>query len=154
MSYLNRDERRELILQAAMCVALEDGFGAMTVRRIAAEARVAAGQVHHHFSSTSELKSLAFIRLIRTLLDASIVSEHVSWRVRLHAMLGSDDGSFEPYIKLWREAQILAGRDTDIKRAYLLTMQMWQQEITKIIEHGRDAGDFSLRKAPLISPGV
>lgn len=35
MSYLNRDERREVILQAAMRVALEEGFTAMTVRRLA-----------------------------------------------------------------------------------------------------------------------
>lgn len=44
MSYLNKDERREVILQAAMRVALEDGFSAMTVRRIATEAKVATGQ--------------------------------------------------------------------------------------------------------------
>lgn len=43
MSYLNRDERREVILQAAMRVALAEGFTAMTVRRIASEADVAAG---------------------------------------------------------------------------------------------------------------
>ncbi|EEU8496063.1 TetR family transcriptional regulator, partial [Salmonella enterica subsp. enterica serovar Infantis] len=43
MSYLNRDERREVILQAAMRVALAEGFAAMTVRRIASEADVAAG---------------------------------------------------------------------------------------------------------------
>lgn len=43
MSYLNRDERREVILQAAMRVALEEGFTAMTVRRIATEAQVSTG---------------------------------------------------------------------------------------------------------------
>lgn len=73
MSYLNRDERREVILQAAMRVALAEGFAAMTVRRIASEADVAAGQVHHHFSSAGELKALAFVHLIRTLLDAGQV---------------------------------------------------------------------------------
>ncbi len=35
MRYLHRDDRREVILQAAMRVALADGFAAMTVRRIA-----------------------------------------------------------------------------------------------------------------------
>lgn len=44
MSYLNRDERREVILQAAMRVALEEGFTAMTVRRIATEAQVSTGR--------------------------------------------------------------------------------------------------------------
>ncbi|QET59186.1 TetR family transcriptional regulator [Citrobacter portucalensis] len=143
MSYLNRDERREVILQAAMHVALEEGFSAMTVRRIAAEAHVATGQVHHHFASAGELKSQAFVRLIRTLLDAELVSEDASFRERLHAMLGSEDGGLEPYIKLWREAQVVAGKDPEIKSAYLLTMRMWHEETSNIITQGQKAGEFS-----------
>lgn len=142
MSYLNRDERRELILQAAMRVALEEGFTAMTVRRIAAEANVATGQVHHHFTSAGELKSQAFVRLIRALLDAEQIAENASFRARLHSMLGSVDGGFEPYIKLWREAQILADKDPEIKSAYLLTMRMWHEETTTIILRGQQAGEF------------
>lgn len=143
MSYLNRDERREVILQAAMRVALEEGFSAMTVRRIAAEAHVATGQLHHHFASAGELKSQAFVRLIRTLLDAELVSEDASFRERLHAMLGSEDGGLEPYIKLWREAQVVAGKDPEIKSAYLLTMRMWHEETANIITQGQKSGEFS-----------
>ena len=143
MSYLNRDERREVILQAAMRVALEEGFTAMTVRRIATEAQVSTGQVHHHFTSAGELKSLAFVQLIRTLLDAELVSANASFRERLHAMLGSEDGGFEPYIKLWREAQVLADKDPEIKSAYLLTMRMWHEETAAIISQGQNAGEFS-----------
>ncbi|POT55295.1 TetR family transcriptional regulator [Citrobacter amalonaticus] len=142
MSYLNKDERREVILQAAMRVALEDGFAGMTVRRIASEAQVATGQVHHHFASAGELKAQAFIGLIRALLDAEQVAGSASWRERLLAMLGSVDGGFEPYIKLWREAQIQADKDPEMKSAYLLTMQMWHEETTAIIEQGRAAGEF------------
>ena len=58
--YLNRDQRREMILQAAMQIALAEGFTAMTVRRIATEAQTSTGQVHHHFSSASHLKAEAF----------------------------------------------------------------------------------------------
>lgn len=143
MSYLNRDERREVILQAAMRVALEEGFTAMTVRRIATEAQVSTGQVHHHFTSAGELKSLAFVQLIRTLLDAEQVSDNASFRERLHAMLGSEDGGFEPYIKLWREAQVLADKDPEIKSAYLLTMRMWHEETAAIITQGQSADEFS-----------
>ena len=144
MRYLSKDERREEILQAAMRVALTEGFAAMTVRRIATEAGVATGQVHHHFASAGELKSLAFVRLIRDLLDAEIVGENAGWRERLHAMLGSDDGGFEPYIRLWREAQILASRDSDIKGAYVLTMEMWHQETVAIIRAGAEANALTL----------
>ncbi|MFY9994010.1 MAG: TetR family transcriptional regulator [Leclercia sp.] len=145
MSYLSKEERREAILQAAMRVALREGLTAMTVRRIAAEAQVAAGQVHHHFASAGELKSQAFIRLIRALLDADIVAQDASWRERLHAMLGSDDGSFEPYVRLWREAQLLATRDPEIKGAYVLTMEMWHQETVAIIHAGAAARAFTLK---------
>lgn len=144
MSYLSKEERREDILQAAMRVALSEGFNTMTVRRIATEAGVATGQVHHHFASAGELKSLAFVRLIRDLLDAEVVGENADWRQRLHAMLGSDDGAFEPYIRLWREAQILATRDPDIKGAYILTMEMWHQETVAIINAGVAAKAFTL----------
>ena len=144
MRYLSKDERREDILQAAMRVALAEGLAAMTVRRIATEAGVATGQVHHHFASGGELKSLAFVRLIRALLDADIVTENASWRERLHGMLGSDGGGFEPYIRLWREAQILASRDPEIRSAYILTMEMRHQETVVIIQGGAEAKEFTL----------
>ncbi|MEB7541290.1 TetR family transcriptional regulator [Enterobacter huaxiensis] len=144
MRYLSKDERREEILLAAMRVALAEGLSGMTVRRIAAEAGVATGQVHHHFASGGELKSLAFIRIIRELLDAEVVGENATWRERLHAMLGSDEGGLEPYIRLWREAQILASRDPEMKGAYVLTMEMWHQETVAIIHAGHQAGVFTL----------
>jgi AcrR family transcriptional regulator len=148
MRYLSKDERREAILQAAMRLALAEGLAAMTVRRIAAEAGVATGQVHHHFTSGGELKSLAFVRLIRELLDADVAGKQAGWREQLHAMLGSDDGRFEPYIRLWREAQILASRDADIKGAYVMTMEMWHQETVVIIRGGAEAGTFTLTDRP------
>ncbi|HDR2161217.1 TPA: TetR family transcriptional regulator [Enterobacter cancerogenus] len=148
MRYLSKDERREEILQAAMRIALSEGLAAMTVRRIATEAGVATGQVHHHFASGGELKSLAFVRLIRALLDADVVAENASWRERLHAMLGSDDGGFEPYIRLWREAQLLATRDPEIKSAYVMTMEMWHQETVAIIRAGADEKAFTLSDRP------
>ncbi|SUU67665.1 transcriptional regulator [Acinetobacter baumannii] len=67
MAYLNRDQRREMILQAAMQIALTEGFTAMTVRRIATEAQTSTGQVHHHFSSASHLKAEAFLKLMEQL---------------------------------------------------------------------------------------
>jgi len=145
MSYLSKDERREEILHAAMRVALSEGFTGMTVRRIASEAKVATGQVHHHFASVGELKSQAFIHLIRDLLDAEVVAENASWRERLHAMVGSNDRSFEPYIRLWREAQLLANRDAEIRGAYVLTMEMWHQETVAIIRAGEEANAFRLK---------
>ncbi len=66
---------------------------------------VAAGQLHHHFTSIGELKAQVFIRLIREMLDMPLVAEDASWRERLFSMIGSEDGRLEPYIRLWREGQ-------------------------------------------------
>ena len=142
MSYLSRDERRELILEAAMRVALSDGFAGMTVRRIANEAGVATGQVHHHFSSGAELKAQAFVRVMGELLDVDVLPESASWRERLHAMLGSNEDGFDPYIRLWREAQVLASKEPELKGAYVLTMEMWHEKVVAIINAGVTAGEF------------
>ncbi|ATM91549.1 TetR family transcriptional regulator [Klebsiella aerogenes] len=142
MHYLNREARREVIMQAAMRVALNGGFSAMTVRQIASDAGVAAGQLHHHFASTGELKAQAFIRLIREMLDIQLLTDDASWSERLFSLLGSEDGRLEPYIRLWREAQILSGSDEEIKAAYLLTMSMWHDETVTAINRGAEAGEF------------
>lgn len=107
-------------MQAAMRLALRGGFAAMTVRQIAREAQVAAGQLHHHFTSIGELKAQVFIRLIREMLDMPLVAEDASWR----------------------EGQVLADSDPDIKAAYLLTMNMWHAETVAIIEQGLASGEF------------
>lgn len=142
MGYLSRDERRELILQAAIRVALSDGFAGMTVRRIASEAGVATGQVHHHFNSGAELKAQAFVRVMGELLDVDLLPESASWRERLHAMLGSNEDGFDPYIRLWREAQLLASKEHELKGAYVLTMEMWHEKVVDIIDAGVKAGEF------------
>jgi AcrR family transcriptional regulator len=144
MSYLNREERRETIMQAAIDVALEEGFSAMTVRNIASRAGVAAGQVHHHFTSSGELKSQAFVRVIREMMALPLVPENASWRERLFSLLGSDDRRLEPYIRLWRQAQLLADSDPEIKNAYLLTMSLWHGEAVRVIIAGQQAGEFTL----------
>ncbi|MFY0190968.1 TetR family transcriptional regulator [Raoultella planticola] len=142
MHYLNREARREVIMLAAMRVALQGGLGAMTVRQIAAEAGVSTGQLHHHFTSIGELKAQAFVRLIREMLDIQLVAEDASWRERLFSMLGSEDGRLDPYIRLWREGQLLCGSDSDIKEAYLLTMSIWHEETVNIIRLGSASGEF------------
>ncbi|HDG1682479.1 TPA: TetR family transcriptional regulator [Kluyvera ascorbata] len=89
-----------------------------------------------------ELKSLAFVRLIREMLDMPLVADDASWHDRLFSMLGSDDGRLEPYIRLWREAQLLADSDNEIKGAYLLTMDMWHKETVSLILRGTEANEF------------
>lgn len=138
MAYLNRDQRREMILQAAMQVALAEGFTAMTVRRIATEAQTSTGQVHHHFSSASHLKAEAFLKLMEQLDEIEQTLKTTSQFQRLFILLGAENiDRLQPYLRLWNEAELLIEQDVEIRKAYNLAMQNWHQTIVQAIESGK-----------------
>ncbi|WP_437888559.1 TetR family transcriptional regulator [Phytobacter sp. V91] len=148
MAYLTRDQRCEIILQAAIRVALAEGISAMTVRRIATEAAVATGQVHHHFASVDSLKAQAFIRISRDVLEVNVLPDTASWRERLHAMLGSDEGGLDAYIHLWREVQLQISKEAELKAAWVLSMEMWHNKVVEIISAGVAAREFTPTDTP------
>ncbi|AVN21673.1 TetR family transcriptional regulator [Acinetobacter pittii] len=146
MAYLNRDQRREMILQAAMQVALAEGFTAMTVRRIATEAQTSTGQVHHHFSSTSHLKAEAFLKLMEQLDEIEQTLQTTSQFQRLFILLGAENiDRLQPYLRLWNEAELLIEQDIEIQKAYNLAMQSWHETIVQAIECGQKEGEFKNR---------
>lgn len=146
MAYLNRDQRREMILQAAMQVALAEGFTAMTVRRIATEAQTSTGQVHHHFSSSSHLKAEAFLKLMEQLDEIEKTLETTSQFQRVFILLGAENiDRLQPYLRLWNEAELLIEQDVEIRKAYNLAMQNWHQTIVQAIECGQKEGEFKNR---------
>ncbi|MDQ9890170.1 TetR family transcriptional regulator [Acinetobacter pittii] len=146
MAYLNRDQRREMILQAAMQVALAEGFTAMTVRRIATEAHTSTGQVHHHFSSASHLKAEAFLKLMEQLDEIEQTLQTTSQFQRLFILLGAENiDRLQPYLRLWNEAELLIEQDIEIQKAYNLAMQSWHETIVQAIECGQKEGEFKNR---------
>lgn len=144
MSYMSREDRREMVIQAALRVALSEGFSAMTVRRIASEAGIAAGQVHHHFASSLALKAETFLRLSRHTLDLESAPPLENWRARLYWTLGFDNPEIEQYLRLFNEAEALARREPEMKQAWIISMEMWHDATTQIIDHGAQAREFQL----------
>lgn len=144
MVYLNKDQRREMILQAAMNVALNEGFSAMTVRRIATEAQTSTGQVHHHFASNSHLKAKAFVKLMQQLDEIETQVITTSYLQRVSLLLGCENiEQVQPYLRLWNEAEVLIDQDVEIKNAYNIAMQDWHTAIVNMIEEGKAANEFS-----------
>ncbi len=144
MAYLNREQRREMILQAAMHVALNEGFSAMTVRRIATEAQTSTGQVHHHFASNSHLKAEAFIKLMQQLDEIEDQVNTVNYLQRVSLLLGCENiEQIQPYLRLWNEAEILIDQDSEIKHAYNIAMQDWHRSIVRMINEGKNQDEFN-----------
>lgn len=148
MSYMNREDRRENVMEAAMRVALSEGLAAMTVRRIASEAGIAAGQVHHHFASSMALKAETFLRLSRQSLDLESAPPLTSWRAKLNWTLGFDNPYIEQYLRLFGEAETLARREAEMKQAWIISMEMWHDATTEIISQGASENEFQLRDSP------
>ncbi|CFR03523.1 TetR family transcriptional regulator [Yersinia frederiksenii] len=144
MAYLNREERHDTILQAAMRVAITEGMTATTVRRVASEAGVAVGQVHHHFASVSQLRADAFLLLVKHSLTAfALNSQNLPAHERLLLVLGyPQDEVGQRETRLWNETSILAERDELIKEAYATSMSDWHQATVAVIHAGIANNEF------------
>ncbi|CNI63893.1 TetR family transcriptional regulator [Yersinia vastinensis] len=144
MAYLNREERHDTILQAAMRVAITEGMTATTVRRVASEAGVAVGQVHHHFSSVSRLRADAFLLLVKHSLASFVLnSQGLPAHERMLQVLGyPQDEICQRETRLWNEASILAERDELIKEAYAASMSDWHQATVEVIHAGIVNNEF------------
>jgi AcrR family transcriptional regulator len=71
------DRRRQLV-DASLAIAERDGVGAVTVRRVAAEAGVSLGLVSYCFASKEELTIAMAARIVQELADAGELASEQS----------------------------------------------------------------------------
>src|SRR5215204_5848399 len=84
-------ERREQILEAAYEVALRRGIDGLTVRAVAARARLSHGLVLFHFKRKDQLGLALLDRVLETTLSLTVpatISALASPRERLQALFG------------------------------------------------------------------
>ena len=145
MNYLNREQRRTMILDAAKRLALQDGLNGLTVRKIATQAQVSIGQVHHHFESSSHLKAEVFTALMNQLDEVEKrITTHNSFE-RLLLLLGVENiEQTQPYLRLWNEAEILINQDQEIQKAYNIAMEQWHVTLVTTIENGLTQQEFEI----------
>lgn len=146
MSYLSRDVRRQMILETAVKVAYEEGLSAMTVRRVAQEAEIAIGQIHHHFSSASDLKAEAFKlsvdQALKHMYDAGI-KENASCLDMLHwCLFVENHEDAHHYSKLWKEAEVYSFHDETMRKAFGMVVRQWHEAIMNLLEKGASNGEF------------
>ncbi|WP_082186534.1 TetR family transcriptional regulator [Acinetobacter bereziniae] len=126
-------------------MALQDGLNGLTVRRIASEAQVSTGQVHHHFESSSHLKAEVFIALMDQLDEVENLITTESSVERLCLLLGIENiEQTQPYLRLWNEAEVLIDQDQEIKKAYNIAMEKWHLALVTTIEYGRSQQEFKI----------
>jgi TetR/AcrR family transcriptional repressor of bet genes len=134
------DVRREQILRAAFAVACREGIGGLTVRAVAAEARVSHALVLFHFGRKD--------RLVHDLLDWVIASTallHISddvarfphARDRLHALLEQEMArlSHQPeHTRLFFEYWALGARHEAIRRRISEELERYRAAFRVVME--------------------
>lgn len=136
MAYLKKTERYNIILQTAMDIIIQDGIAAITARRVAAEANIAVGQIHHHFKSVGQLKAQALINVTEELINQTQQSHaHQDIIKQIINIVSPIEGKQGLVMrKLWNEAVFLADRDQDIKQAYQQSTEEWHKTTVELIE--------------------
>lgn len=144
MARMTGEARREAIVEAARRVLLAKGLAAATTRDVTAEAGVAAGLLRHYFA-WADLRALAFARILRDDLDASLAARRTDPPAEVLADLidGAFDAAEDPVWRLWIEASDLAPGDPAMVRAAAEATALWQAELAALFARGAAAGAWT-----------
>lgn len=156
-------ETRERLLDAAAQLIVEDGWGAVTTRRVADRAGLRAGLVHYHFRTVTEL-----------LIEASLASARRELNAAVEALSHADDpaegitevlemlsaySSSDPATVLFSEMLLASTRLEQLRSELSVLLAEWRTTVTDWLRaanashamdssqppgHGRadDAGDL------------
>lgn len=139
-------DRRDEIRDAAADLALKEGLGRITSRRIANEVGVRSGLVTHYFTPIDELVAAAFSQVVvseRAAIAAAVSSaETCTAQVRL--MLSAYiSPARDPLSLLWLDAWRHAADRPSVRAAVVEQMELDVAGMEALIRKGVDMGEFS-----------
>lgn len=145
------DQRRAQINAAARELALAEGLASVTLRGVAARARVTPALVAHYVPTMDDLVATTFTSVVDAEL-AELVALAASGTAmqRLSALLGGLlDGTRDDVTLVWVEAFALGRRNEPLAAAARDAMDRWQTVLRDLIADGvaegalhvLDAGD-------------
>ncbi|MFJ1745376.1 TetR/AcrR family transcriptional regulator [Streptomyces sp. NPDC088116] len=138
--------RRRLIAEAAVPLIAERGSAAVGVRDVAAAAGVSVGTVTYHFESVREVLSEAMVLHIERYYGALSASVDRTSRAAeglrlLIDALFTDDT--DRHWRMWFDYWHAGDRDQAFARGQAERYERWHDEISTLVERGRDEGDFT-----------
>jgi AcrR family transcriptional regulator len=148
---VNRSERRELLVRAAIDVIAEKGLSGTRVADIGERAGMSAGHVLYYFDGKAQIFTRAW-RTVEEDLRAEVrdafesrpgARDRWEWLVRQAAPNGPGD----PRILLWMEGWERAPRDPEVAALLLELEQRWIEMMIELLEYGRSTGEFAIDDA-------
>ncbi|MGW7048223.1 TetR/AcrR family transcriptional regulator [Streptomyces avermitilis] len=140
--------RRRLIVEAAVPLIAERGYGAVGVRDVAAAAGVSVGTVTYHFGSVQEILSEAMVlqieRYYSALSEAAnrATSGAEGLRLLIDALFTEDtDRHWRMWFEYWNAGE--QHPDAAFARGQDLRYESWHQQIRTLAERGLADGEFT-----------
>lgn len=146
-SYLRKDQRREMIAEAAQALILEKGYAALRTRDVAARVGINVSTLHFHVSSKSALVELvaettrdAFLALLP---DAPDPSRPAREQLRAEAQAYHDSLHERPELAaVFGQLSQIAATEPRIGQMIEDFTQGWCQRFAEILAIGRAQGVF------------
>lgn len=132
-------ERREEILAAAASLMRERGLAGLTTRDVTGRLGVGAGLLNHYFT-WSELRALAFERVLSTDLDALARPEATPPTAMAELLEGAFLPDADPAWRVWMEAIDAARTDAALDAALARCEAMLLGRIEAILRAGHACG--------------
>ena len=138
------DERRSEILEAAIQVVIERGFGATRVSDVAKRLDISTGLVHYHFESKDQLLAEALryaaaadLARLREAAASGTALEKLDRVFGLYSPIEA-----EPGWMLWIDGWGEALRSPDLQKISQELDLEWQEVLEQIVRAGVTSGEF------------
>jgi AcrR family transcriptional regulator len=142
-----RQEAVQALLDAAERLLVEQGYGAITTRKLAERAGVNAGLVHYYFGSMEEVMAQVLERFTAGLIErqrAMYASDRPfieKWRT---AWSFQEEDLTSGYSKIWLELQAMAWNRSELRARVQHVNDEWRRVLTEAFipalpEYGFDA---------------
>ncbi|GAA1930710.1 hypothetical protein GCM10009775_23450 [Microbacterium aoyamense] len=140
------DQRRGEIADAARDLALDEGLAALTLRSVAARARVTPALVAHYVPTMDDLVASTFTSVVDAeLTELAGLAASGTAVDRLAALLGALlDGSRDDVTLVWVEAFALGRRNEPLAAAARQAMDRWQGVLQDLLAEGAADGDLHI----------
>src|SRR2546421_1121446 len=143
-----RQEREDLILQAAEEVLMEKGYHETSIDEIASRVGIAKGTVYLHFARKEDLVIALFERDLEKFLQLveTTIATGLTARAKMEAIMDVLYGSF--FSKRFQLLHSLTN-STDLRKIFIekkgsmrVTWERLFARITSLLEEGKAAGEF------------
>jgi AcrR family transcriptional regulator len=140
-----RKEAIEALLDAAERLLVEEGYGAITTRKLAEQAAVNHGLVHYYFGSMEEVMVQVLERFTARLIErqrAMYSSDRpflAKWRA---AWSFQEEDLSSGYSKIWLELQAMSWNRPELRARVQQVNQEWRRVLTEAFASALREYDF------------